>query len=185
MRWHFWKWFFQGLNGKPGLLRLFDRWLVLHVGVGFGLAWLVEVPLHEAARTLILPLAGIFIGLSFAWAGNAQALLQTKKIEAIAGYHPDGIRHYVYTFQLAILILLVTLIAWGLAGLEVVSSESLRRKFSLSYHTRHAASYLVEAFLYFLSSLTLRECWHVVLGSQSLILLRHDARKSPKDDETS
>ena len=35
-----------------------------------------------------------------------------------------------------------------------------------------------EAGLYFMASLTLRECWHVVMGSQLLILSRHQARKS-------
>lgn len=168
MKWQFWKWLLCGLNDRPGFLQLIDWWLPLHVVIGLVLAKVVDVSLHDAAQTFLLPLAGIFIGLSFAWVGNAQALLQESEIEKIADYHPDGIRTYVYTFQLAILVILLTLVAWGLAGLKV---------FSLPIFSSACAKYCVEAGLYFMASLTLRECWHVVIGSQLLILSRHQARK--------
>lgn len=169
MKWEFWKWLFRGLNDRPGFRQLIDRWFPLHVVIGLVLAKAVDVPLHDAAQTFLLPLAGVFIGLSFAWVGNAQALLQESEIEKIANYHPDGIRTYVYTFQLAILVILLTLIAWGLAGLKV---------FTLPIFSNSYIKFGTEAGLYFMASLTLRECWHVVMGSQLLILSRHQARKS-------
>ena len=174
MRWNFWRWLMWGHEGASGFRLLFwSPWTLVHLAIGFGLAELVDLPMHKAAQIFLLPLAGIFIGLSFAWAGNAQALLMEKEIELLADFHPDGIHTYVYTFQLAILVILVTLVAWGLAALKVLEifQEVL---------------YVMEALLYFLASLTVRECWHVVLGSQLLILARRGVRRRRNfQDDTS
>lgn len=175
MEWKFWRWFFLGLNDRSGIRELFVNCsCVVHIFIGVILAWGIEVCLHDAARTILLPLAGIFVGLSFAWAGNAQALIQEDEIRKIAVYLPDGIETYIYTFQMAILVILVTLGAWGLAGLEVFSIWIFQSPF---------ARLLVEICLYFLASLTLRECWHVVLGSQMLILTRYYVRKVENEKE--
>lgn len=172
MKWQFWQWLFLGLRDRPGYRQLLNWWLVVHVVVAVIVAQLVGVPIHEAAQTFLLPLAGIFIGLSFAWVGNAQALLQESEIEKIAEYHPDGIQTYVYTFQLAILVILVTLVAWGFAGLKVFEASIFGNCYVQS---------LIEASLYFLASVTLRECWHIVIGSQLMILSRHTVRKTSDD----
>jgi len=171
MKWQFWRWLFFGLQDRPGYRQLVNWWLFLHICVGFAVAQFVGVSIHEAAQTFLLPLAGIFIGLSFAWVGNAQALLQESEIEKIAEHHPDGIRTYVYTFQLAILVILVTLVAWGFAGLKVFDTPMFCKKY---------VQLSIEATLYFLASLTLRECWHVVIGSQLMVLTRHEVRNSHK-----
>ncbi len=167
MKWQFWGWLFLGLNDRAGYRQFMDRWLIVHVLAGVGVAAVVKMPMHEAAQTILLPLAGIFIGLSFAWAGNAQALLQQNEMEEIARHHRDGLQSYIYTFQLAILVILVTLVVWGLAGLKV---------FDTPYLQQTPTQLFVESFLYFMASLTLRECWHVVLASQIMILSRHKAR---------
>ena len=160
---------FLGIKSRSGLQRLFiNWWCIIHIVIGVILTYNIEVSLHDAARTILLPLAGIFVGLSFAWAGNAQALLQKDEIQKISVYLPDEIETYVYTFQLAILVILVTLGSWGLAGLKL---------FSLQMFQAPCIKLLTEICLYFLASLTLRECWHVVLGSQILILTRYHVRK--------
>ena len=173
MKWEFWRWLTRGLNNRSGLYQLWDFWLVAHIMIGVGVAIAVEVPMHEAARVFLLPLVAIFVGLSFAWVGSAQALLQEPEIEALAEYHSDGICTYVYTFQLAILIILVTLVMWGLAGLRV---------FDNSLMCREEVQISIESTLYFFASLTLRECWHVVIGSQELILIRHKIREINNQD---
>lgn len=167
MNWQFWRWLFCGLRDRPGYRQLVNLWLIMHIAIGVGVNSVVDVTIADAAQTFLLPLAGIFIGLSFAWVGNAQALLQESEIEKIARHHPDGIQTYVYTFQLAILVILITLVAWGLAGLEVFESPMFQNEYVI---------YVVNSSLYFLASLTLRECWHVVIGSQLLILTRHNVR---------
>lgn len=163
MKWEFWKWLLRGLKDKPGYLQLIDRWLIVHILVGIVVALVVDISLDKAAQTILLPLAGVFVGLSFAWVGNAQAILQENEIIALAKHHPDGVQTYVYTFQLAILIILITLILWGLAGLGIFNSCVFLGK---------SPKIIAEIILYFFSSLTLRECWHVVMGSQLLILSR-------------
>jgi len=118
MKWRYWTWLFRGLNGKSGIAKFWDRWLFLHIIIAVILTLSISLPLDIVAQTMMLPLAGIFIGLSFAWAGNAQALLQSKEIEEIYQHHKDGLENYVYTFQTAILAILIALVGWGLAGLK-------------------------------------------------------------------
>lgn len=172
MKWRFWRWLFVGLDSKkPGFFNFIDRWLIVHITVALLLAFFVSVGVKEASATVLLPLASIFIGLSFAWAGNAQALLQESEIEKLTESHPDGIESYLYTFQLAILVILITLVAWGMAGLGLFEAAFLKIS---------CLQYLVKFLLYLLASITLRECWHVVLGSQIMILSRYKIRKNGK-----
>ncbi len=160
-KWRFWTWFFCGLQSRSGLARLCDRWILLHVFVGLTLAYLAQKPLADIATTFLLPLASILVGLSFAWAGNAQAILQTDELETLSRQLPDGIETYLYVFQTAILVILVTATLWGLAAIGIFG----------------AFEYPAKVALFFLASLTLRECWHVVLGSQVMILARYSIRE--------
>ena len=93
MRWEFWKWLFCGLNDRPGFLQLIDWWFPFHVVIGLVLAKVVDMSLHEAAQTFLLPLAGIFIGLSFAWVGTPRRYykqVRSKKLPIITrtGFAP-------------------------------------------------------------------------------------------------
>ena len=181
---NFWKWFLLGANesssalepaenmkkSKPGILAYFDIWLIGHLCVGVILTMIVPINVNEAARSILLPLAGMFIGLTFAWGGNAVSLMQSDEINTLADFNLGGMQVYAFRFQAAILLLLITMVFWGLAGLNVF--EPLLQTDNLS--KLHAA---IEAFLYFLISLSLRDCWHVVMGAQSMLLLRRSVKK--------
>lgn len=169
----FWRWLAKGSGGKPGYRRLINRWLIFHLGGGVILAWLVHVDLQTAANTVLLPLVGILIGLCFAWAGNAQALLQADEIVEMTQHHDGGFAEYVFTYQSAILAILVALVAWALAGFGI---------FDTTWPTaeRRLWHFALEVFLFALSSLTLRECWHVVLGAQWMLLAQHKINQSKK-----
>jgi hypothetical protein len=78
----FWRWLFRGLDTQAGIWRLLNWWSIGHLVVGFALTLIVPVPLQEAASVILLPLAGVFIGLSFTWVGNAQAILAGREDEA-------------------------------------------------------------------------------------------------------
>lgn len=130
----------------------------------------VPVSLKDAANALLLPLAGIFIGLSFAWGGNSQALLQTEEVEKLSEYHSGGFVEYAYTFQMAILVIIGTLVLWGLAGLGVFDS---RWPTPNSYYLYHGVS----VGMYSMASMAVRECWHVTLGAQFLLVMRREIRK--------
>lgn len=167
----FWHWFFRGSGGRPGLLRFWNRWLLAHIAVGIVLAVLVKADLQTAANAVLLPLAGIFVGLSFAWAGNAQALLQSAEMEEVAKHHEGGFAEYVFVFQTAILTILIALVLWGLAGLGVFDQHSPATEHRIVYN-------ILKAVLFAVSSLTLRECWHVVLGAQWMLLVQQELKKA-------
>ena len=161
----FWKWFFVGSGAGPGLRRFFDWWLVAHVAVGVTFSLVLPITLEKAGTGLLLPLAGIFIGLSFAWGGNAQALLQTKEIVHLSKYREGGYVEYLYTYQSAVLLILVSLCLWAVAGLGIFDQVWPVCEDGIIYKC-------ISGFLFFLASMTLRECWHVVLGSQAMLLAR-------------
>ncbi len=173
----FWRWFTKGSGGKAGFKRLINLWMLFHVGVGWGLSRLVPLELASAANAVLLPLGGILIGLAFAWAGNAKSLMQSTEIDELAEYHEGGFVDYVYTYQLAILVILMTIVLWALAGLEVY--DKVWPKVSGGNHY-----FVVQTILYSMSSLTLRECWHVVLGAQFMLLAqRRIKRTKPKENQ--
>jgi hypothetical protein len=169
----YWNWFIKGSGYKPGYRRLINWWLVLHLAIGLALAFIIDITLVESARTVLFPFAGIFIGLTFAWAVNAQALMRTQEIEQLSEHHPGGFIEYVYTYQTAILAILITLIFWGLAGLKLFDSLWPTTEGRVSY-------FIIKLLLFCLSSLSLRECWHVVYGTSQLLLIQRAIRKKQK-----
>ena len=169
----FWDWFFKGSGGKRGFRAIINIWLFFHIIIGILLSIIVNIPLNEAANTVLLPLAGIFIGLSFAWAANAQALMQSTEIRELAANHPGGYFHYLYTFQTAIFVIIITLIFWGLAGLSIFENLHCNPNQRIIY-------FLVKTILFTFASLTLRECWHVILGVQMLLLIQNQIDQTKK-----
>ena len=168
----FWSWFFRGRAGDPGWHRLVDGWLLGHLLIGVAMALVVPMKVEEAARAVLLPLAGIFVGMSFAWIGSAQAIAQSNEIDRLAEKQPAGFETYVYPFQTAILGLLITLGLWGIAGLGVFDRSCPWDCPSFLYH-------IVATLLYSFASLTVRLCWQVVLGAQWLLLYQRAVRRIP------
>jgi hypothetical protein len=166
----YWRWLFHGSNGKAGILRLLDLWLLFHVAVGIGLGLLVPLTLRECSNAVLLPLAGIIIGLTFAWAGNAQALLQTSEIEELGEQHKGGFEDYVFVYQMAIMLIFITLIVWCLAGLNVFDGAWPKVPSSVAY-------FGIKSTCFALSSIALRECWHVVLGAQWMLLMKREIKR--------
>ena len=167
----YWHWFLKGSGGKAGFRRILNKWILFHLSIGLVLTLLVKVDLQTAANAVLLPLAGIFVGLSFAWAGNAQALMQTSEIDEMANFHEGGFEEYVFVYQTAILTILVTLVFWGIAGLSVFDTQWPTQVHNKCY-------FGVKILLFTLSSLTLRECWHVVMGAQWMLLVQRKIRCS-------
>jgi hypothetical protein len=174
----FWSWLLHGSGGKPGYRRLLNKWLTLHVAIGALLALTVRVDLATAAGSVLVPLVGVLIGLCFAWAGNAHALLQAEELKGMAEFHSGGFRDYVFTYQAAIFAILVTLVAWALAGFQIFDKTWPTGSRVFSYG-------LVKTTLFALSSLTLRECWHVVLGAQWMLLAQHELKQAKPTTATS
>lgn len=138
--------------------------------VGVVLAWLLPMTLQSAGIGLLLPIAGVFIGLTFAWGGNAQALLQSDELSRLSSYRNGGYEEYLYAYQSAVLLILITLCCWALAGLGIFDMVWPINTHSIQYN-------VLSVILFFLSSVTIRECWQVVMGSQAMLLVRFKIRK--------
>jgi len=172
----FWRWFVFGIGGAAGYRRLIDIWLPVHIMARILLAVLVPQGLEDAAKAVLLPLAAILVGLSFAWAGNAQALLQTSEIEQLTQHREGGLTEYVFAYQTAILAILTTLVLWGLAGLGCYDEVWPTQAKSWVYLT-------VKWALFFSASVTLRECWHVVMSASWMLIVRRRIKEGRGDKE--
>jgi hypothetical protein len=165
----FWRWFI-GARRDAGWRKLLDRWLLLHLAVGVVAAALYRGPLADLARSVLLPLVGVLIGMAFAWVGTAQAILQSAEVDRLVDEHPGGAENYVYTFQLSILVILTTLVAWGLAATGLFDQPCPWSCPAWGYSVAVGT-------LFALASLTVRECWQVVVGAQMLLLIQRVLRR--------
>lgn len=156
----YWHWLFKGNNGRPGIKRFINRWLILHIGIGFILSIVVPLPIYDAADTIIIPLAMLFVGFIFVWL-HLQNILNSEKISAMLSTHPYSYEKYACVYQTAILMFIFTLCVWGVGDLHVYDDILGRSIFC----------FLVKVFLYSMVSLTLRECWHLVLGVSKISVL--------------
>lgn len=171
----YWHWLFFGSGAGPGLRRFLDWWLVLHLAVGAVLACLLPMTLQNTGIGLLLPIAGVFVGLTFAWGGNAQALLQSDELSRLSSFRDGGYEEYLYTYQSAVLLILITLCCWAVAGLGILDRVWPTSALILQYK-------MLAGFLFFLSSITVRECWQVVMGSQAMLLARFLIRRHDEGD---
>jgi hypothetical protein len=169
----YWHWLVAGTGDKPGYRRFLNLFLLVHAVIGGALAYLIKADLPTVANTVLVPLAGVFIGLCFAWASNAQALMQSKEIGQLAKYRKGGLVEYVFVYQTAILAVFATMVFWGLAGLQVFQPLSSFTEGDLA----------VKAVLFVLSSIALRECWQVVLGTQWMLLSQKNIEEHNESQE--
>lgn len=169
----YWRWFFVGRNGLAGWKKFVDRWLLVHAAVGTLAAALVPGSMVQSAQTVLLPLAGVFVGMSFAWVGNIQAVLQSDEAERLYGVHPGGPENYAYSFQSAILAVLASIGFWAAAGMGVFDRPCPWACPAATYD-------VMKGILFAFISLAVRECWHVVLGAQMLLLVQRYIRHLPR-----
>jgi sterol desaturase/sphingolipid hydroxylase (fatty acid hydroxylase superfamily) len=131
------------------------------------------IALKDAANTVLFPLVGIFIGLAFAWVGNAQSLIQPDQIRKIIRVNKLQLSDFSYRYQMAILVLFACLVVWGLAGLNIFDPKIMR-----------AAIYAWVTFgIFVLTSVAFRECWHVVLSARTLLVAQDFIREGEKRDD--
>lgn len=159
----FWLWFLRGSGGRPGFRRLVNRWLWLHLLVGVVLASAVDLSIDQVAEKALMPLLAILVGLTFSWAGNAHALLQSSEIIELAKNRAGGLAEYIFTFQLCILVILVTIGCWVLPSLKLPY-------FMRGVIAQQRFDWVAAVGMYALLSLAVRTSWHAVLGANMLLL---------------
>jgi hypothetical protein len=143
---------------------LVDGWLFFHFFVGALIGVAAGASLPEVAKDGLIPVLAIFVGLTFSWAGNAHALLQSEEIIRFAEGNAAGISEYVHVFQLCILVVLFTAFVWLIPSLEI--------PYLLPGSTRATFDALSSWFLFSLLSLAVRTSWQTVLGTNLLLVTR-------------
>ena len=151
---NFWNWLFvKDAGGLRGLSNIANRWIVLHIFSGLVAVWLLPASYGDIASKTLVPSASVLIGFSFAWAGRSASLFQDKSFSRFLIENAPPIQHYVYAFQLAILVCIVFIVTNLImisGGLGITTGYS-------SYDNS------VNKFIMFsLGSLALRECWGVI-----------------------
>lgn len=164
----YWKWLFHGLKGeKPGIFLYWNKWLAFHIAISIIISIVTNEVKQSTAQTIVIPFVSILIAITVAWCGNIVVLLNNDEIIELTEKHKLGIEEYSYSVQNVILCLLITIISWTLYGIGL---------FNNFYGT---------TWLFFLSSLTIRECWHLIMFVQLLTIARTKiilARKTKKND---
>lgn len=157
---------------KPGIRLLFDRWIIFHACVA---AFLVNSlnanPFDFAARALF-PAASILVGMAVAWTSRASAIMHDEKFRKRIIAEDNPAENYFYSYQLSLLIMITTV-----SYISLMAAGGLRYNF-ISYDISTKASGF---WLYFLLSLSIRECWSIVNFSSLLSILSDRVSKS---DET-
>ncbi|MBN5015947.1 hypothetical protein JY408_02995 [Stenotrophomonas maltophilia] len=157
----FWHWFFHGVAKRPGYRRVANAWGLLHLALGGIVAFVVEVDFQELAKSALLPLMAILVGLTFSWAGNVNSIMQTEEVQKFLN-EKGGPLEYVYTFQLCILINIAVITAWCFPLLNL--------PYLLPCQTRVPVEGAMAAVLFAAVSLAVRTGWHAVVGSNMLLL---------------
>ena len=100
-------------------------------------------------------------------------MLQTPEIEELSDYFDGGMDSLAFSYQLAVLVLFVVLVLWGLASVGVFD-ETWPVGGTLWGDRFYFAVSIV---LYGSWSMAIRSCWHVVGNAQRLLVSRHRMRK--------
>lgn len=165
----FWTWLIRrDIHGDRGLANIVNKWLIFHLVVGGGFAYFLDVEAEMVAKTVALPGAAILVGLAFGWAGRSASLLQDKNFSEFLiqnGPPPDG---YVYSFQLAILAVLVFI---GTALILVVGGFGI----TSGSHSLDAVANRV--LLFTVGSIAVRESWGIIYFVNKLTILYYRVRE--------
>jgi hypothetical protein len=167
----FWVWFWEN-----GLRRFLDRWLPLHMVLGVALAFALDQRLSDVAKAALLPVAAILVALAFAWSGSIVGILQTTQLQRVT--QEDGgksLRNIAFTFQMAILVILITIVIWSLLAAGLVDGLPWWRITALRYLGRSA--------VFTLSSITVRECWQVTLFVQHGLITLMQVTRAEQNQE--
>jgi len=157
---NYWLWFWRGTSGSPGWQSLILEWWVIpHLVIGVGLAWAcADAKLKETATSALLPLAGVLISITFAWATNVQSILQSR--EWVSIHEDGGVEDTVFEYLNSILLMIITIALWGICALGLFDRLLVKGQAPpLSYQA-------ISALVYFATSYSIHHCWKVVSMAQ-------------------
>lgn len=166
----FWPWLvLRDRDGDRGLSNVANRWLLIHIFIGLALGAYFDIDTKEMASKIAIPSAAILVGLSFAWAGRSASIFQDKSFSEFIIKNGAPVEGYIYSFQLAILIVLTFI--------GVVAVIFLGGVFPST------GDFLVDerinrSIIIALGSLSVRECWGTILFVNKLTLQYYAVREA-------
>ena len=155
-------------RGIRGISNIVNRWLVLHVVVGLLAALVFTTPASDIAAKFAIPAASVLIGFSFAWAGRSASLFQDKTFSRFLIEYAPPVQHYIYAFQLAILVCIIYIVV----DLIIVAGG-----IGLTSGDAGLNDQINKAILFSIGSLALRECWGVINFVNLLTLQYYEVRR--------
>lgn len=158
-RFQFWRWLASGLSREPGWKRVINKWTVFHIACGAAAGVAIDEPLSDVGRLAILPVCGALAALSFVWAGTANSIIASPQFRKVA-LNAGGVEEYAYSFLLAVLVALTTVVLWLVAALG---------GFALTEQSE-GASFIVRTLLFALLCASIREGWGSALAAQWLLI---------------
>lgn len=158
----FWSWFFKKNDG--GLYRIFDYRIIYDLLIGFLLTVFIETSIVNVARTILFPLFGLLIGMTFAWLANATSILQTNEIRKLSEKKEGGIKSYIYIYQTVILVVLTVMSLWSIIAMKFM--------YSLFINTNIIVIDIIKTMAYSSLSTVIRFCWQGSLGTQKFLIIR-------------
>lgn len=166
---NFWKWLLaKNSNGKRGVTPLFDRWIFLHAGIALVFVMFLNIDPFEFAGKALFPAASILVGMAVAWTSRASTILHDAKFREAIISEDNPPESYFYSYQLSLLIMISTVVYISIMAAGGLSFYLFDRKIS---------SLISGFFLYFLLSLSIRECWSIVNFSSLLSILNDKATR--------
>jgi hypothetical protein len=159
----FWQWLISGSENSPaGIFNILNRYLSVHILVAILALLLIRVDAFTFAKSALFPASSILIGISMAWSTRAAVVFQDNEMRERLFDSTRPPEDYVYSFQLAVFVIVfmvcyTAIMAAG--GLKVTTGNYKIEQIGSSF------------FLYFLMSLSVRECWGVVNFTNMLMLL--------------
>lgn len=161
----FWRWLALGARSGPaGIRNVLNFYLLIHAGVAWLAISLIRSDPFEFASKALFPAASILIGMSLAWTTRAATILQTDDLREALFRDERPAEDYVYAFQLAILVIIVMV-----TYVSIMAGGGLRVRILSAEWDEWWSGF----FLYFLLSLSLRECWGVVNFTNMLSMLEY------------
>lgn len=169
IKWHgFWEWLANGSGGKRGISRLIGPWNYLDVLVGVIFYDNVISDQQMFAKDILLPVSGVFIGISVSSVMAFSSLMTSKELTLLSSNHSGGLIDLLYALALAVLLSLTTLIYW-------VAVSSLSGLSSSVFIGIGAA----------ITCLSVRMAWRTILGFCWFIYLISNARRAIEGRNTS
>jgi hypothetical protein len=161
----FWTWLYKGSkHGPRGIKNILNAYLIVHVSIAALATHLMVADPVVFAQKALFPASSILVGLSMAWTTRAYTILQTKDLREMLFSEQRPAEDYIFGFQLSILVVVVMIVY-----VAVMAGGGIKIGLLGQPLDSQASAF----WMYFLISLTLRECWGVINATNMISILEY------------